>query len=635
MRVWRPRPMYRLPVLVPSLLVACLWPSPALPAQRGTPPARPAPARAPEPRDEALPTPEQWRALVARDRTVRFTDRTPSEARALLALDGLSPDRRAAALVALGCASAEGERTRLETTARSGTGVERWGAILALGEMNAGATALLLDLVANEDARTAECALLALLRDGRNSGRRRVEELAYDPVHPHAEAARELLVLALDPESSAPSRAGHLLLRLRWEAAREFGLVEGQAWRVLAIQALGRDPALLTEVVLGALPVLTRPGVADHLLPLVMHGTGDARLRAAVAILPRELALVVENGLWAPRDAAEWRVLLDEIDQQRVERLTPEIARAALEVPEVRWRGLALAALAGDESLGGWLDVDAATLPVPERIDLCVALGALPNSTWLGRFAALGEDPDARVRAAYLVAGFRQGLRKPEVEVEAVLSDAEHAGHAPLVAALCRVARDPDVALALENRLAEAEGDERLEIATALSLAGRLSGRATVRLALSSDPPPRGARAVRLVRALARNKSSEDLEVFRALFPRPDDRQLDVELARTLVQLGDAAAEPLLRTALWRGEFDVSVLAGGLLLQRSGPLALLRELQNPPVDAASSDLRRVGWAAGEWGGWPEFERLSRELRAGPAHPAVQGAWLGALAARTH
>jgi hypothetical protein len=69
-----------------------------------------------------------------------------------------------------------------------------------------------------------------------------------------AAAARDLLAFTFDPDTSAPSAAGTLLLRLRWEAAREFGLVEGQAWKVLAIQELSEDPSALTEVVLGSSP---------------------------------------------------------------------------------------------------------------------------------------------------------------------------------------------------------------------------------------------------------------------------------------------------------------------------------------------------------------------------------------------
>lgn len=318
-----------------------------------------------------------------------------------------------------------------------------------------------------------------------------------------------------------------------------------------------------------------------------------------------------------------------------MERLTLEVLRAGIEVPEVRWRALELAAIAGDDGVGPLMAADPSTLSIPERIEFAQALGAVRDAAWLTRFAALRDDPEPRVRAAYLVAGLRHDHRKAQIELEARAADAEHPEHAAAIEALARVARDARAGLVLEARLADVEdGPERLAIATALCRAGRLAGRATVRAALSSDPPPRGADAVLLVRALAQNGTSEDVEVFRALFPRPDDRLLDVELARTLCEIGDHSVDALLRAALWRGHFGLSVLAGGLLLENNGPFGLVRELQNPPVTAASSDLRRVGWAVGEWGGPAEYERLLRELRTTTSHPAVQGAWLGALASRT-
>jgi hypothetical protein len=575
-----------------------------------------------------------WPALLERDKKVQFTARTPSEARSLLGASGISAHRRAAALMALGCSTAEGERGRLESVARTGRGVERVAAILALGEMNAGATALLLDLVGAEDGIVREAALLALLRDGRNAGRRRVEEIAADAANPAWKVARDLLVQTFDPAASQPTAAGTALLRLRWEAAREFGLVEGQAWRVLALSQLADDPEVLAEIVLGGVPGLRRAGVADHVLQLVLHGTGTARLRAAVAVLPGELAQLVENDLWRPADVTEWRAILDEIHARRFERLALDLVRAAIEIPECRWRAVELAGLAGDDSGSLLLEVDPSTLEPAARLELTVALGAVPDSAWLARFASLRDDPDPNVRAAFLVAGLRHDQRKAMAEAEERAADPEHPDHTATIWALARVARDPRAGHLLEARLVHSEGRERLAIATALCLSGRGVGRVTVREALSADPPPRGQAAIELVRALMRSGSVDDLEVYRALFPRPDDRALDIELARSLAELGDDSVEPLLRAAIWSGEFDISMLAVGLLFDHGGPFAILRELQNPPVSASSSDLRRVGFGIGQWGGPAEYERLLRELRTTSANPAVQGAWLGAIASRT-
>ena len=58
------------------------------------------------------------------------------------------------------------------------------------------------------------------------------------------------------------------------------------------------------------------------------------------------------------------------------------------------------------------------------------------------------------------------------------------------------------------------------------------------------------------------------------------------------------------------------------------------ELRAPPASASSNDLRRVGFAIGEWGGVAALEDLARDLHYASGHPALQGAFLGALSART-
>jgi hypothetical protein len=155
-----------------------------------------------------------------------------------------------------------------------------------------------------------------------------------------------------------------------------------------------------------------------------------------------------------------------------------------------------------------------------------------------------------------------------------------------------------------------------------------------VRTALGAEPSPRGAYAVRLVRALRRHATTEDLGVFQRLFPRPEEPELNIELATALTELGDASILPLLRAALWRGGWVESVLAGGLVAEIAGIQALRGEIARPPSEASSNDVRRVGFAIGEWGGLVQLEGLARELRYNSGHPALQGALLGFLSART-
>jgi hypothetical protein len=91
---------------------------------------------------------------------------------------------------------------------------------------------------------------------------------------------------------------------------------------------------------------------------------------------------------------------------------------------------------------------------------------------------------------------------------------------------------------------------------------------------------------------------------------------------------------PILRAGLWTSTRDVSLLAGGLVARVGGPNALVDELRVPPRNATSGDLRRVGFAIGEWGGVAALGALARELRWSSGDPALQGALLGALSTRT-
>jgi hypothetical protein len=109
--------------------------------------------------------------------------------------------------------------------------------------------------------------------------------------------------------------------------------------------------------------------------------------------------------------------------------------------------------------------------------------------------------------------------------------------------------------------------------------------------------------------------------------------ELDVELALALVRARDPSALAILRAALWSDSWNRSVLAGGLLERARGASGLADELDSPPPGASTQDLRRVGFSIGEWGGLSAVEALARRRSEGD--PALQGALLGALAARAH
>jgi hypothetical protein len=607
---------------------------PPAPEGRGTQRGEPLKPKG-EPRFARLPEAEEWKKLLADDARISFTQRTTGEARATLDHPDSSEERRAVAIVSLGASGALVERTRLERIARSGTDLERRAAVLALGEMSAGSDQLLEEWINTAEPAVGECALLALLRTNRPSGRRRVEEIAADPSHRLAKVAADVLAFASDPPTSFPTRAGALLLRLRFEGARSFGLVDGETWEGLVVRNLAGDADLVRDIVLTTAGQLRGPAARDHVLAELLRGTGRARLRAAVALIPAELAALVENDLWKPLDDDEWTTLLGEIETRRVERLALPLVRAAIDVPSVRWRAVALAALAGDTDEGEILSADPKQLSVDDKSWLALAIGAHPDATLLDRFAWLGEDKSARARAAWQVTLLRRADPEAVTQVAAALADAQSPDHDAIVQALFAAVHDPVVVGLLEDRLTSAPPLEAVHIAVTLGLAGRTAGRALLREALSLEPPPGGFAGVRLVRALRRNATSEDLEVLRKIFPSVSgERLLDRELALALIDFGEEEVMPILRAGLWTGERDISLLAGGLMAQVRGVHALVDELRVPPEAARSGDLRRIGFAIGEWGGIAAVNALARELRWSSGEPALQGALLGVLSTRT-
>lgn len=596
-------------------------------------PATPA-ADSPITRRAAQLAARRWPALTQRDARIAFSPRSAEDARAFLVRPELTPEQRAAAWIALGSSGAVRERVALEALALRGEGVERQAAILALGELATSTDALFTSLL-GEPPEIAECALLALLRSGRASARRRVEEIAHDEAHALHEPARSLLVFVADPPASGAQDAATLLLELRWQAARRFGLVDGQTWHVLLVQGLARDEAFRRDLVLRGCARVFRPGVRDHVLQIALTTEDHVRLRAAVEVMPLDLQAVVENELWQPRDAAEWDVILTAIEDRGLERLCgPLVARAA-EIDALHYRATVLVARAGTSELARYIDPDLSRLAVSDRVLACDAMAESGDAGWRPRLEDLEKSLDPTVRLAARVARMRLASRPAEDDLRVALDDPEHAEHAAVVAALVRVARDPYVGNLLEDYLPRAQESEELEIATALCREGRVTARARVRKALGEEPPPSGADALRLIRALARAPGPEDLEVFRALFPLENQRDANLELAAALLQLGDPAVLPIVRAAVWNSDLDLGVLASAVLAEIAGGLRALRnELKAPPANASSNDLRRVGFAIGEWGGLGAVDLLARELRYASGDPALQGALMGALAART-
>ena len=116
-----------------------------------------------------------------------------------------------------------------------------------------------------------------------------------------------------------------------------------------------------------------------------------------VDAIPRQLSMLVESGLWAPRDPAEWSLILDEIERQRVEGLTPELLKAAENVAKLRWRARALGSRGERVDLDSFSRTEIADLPATDR----------PGHTDLGLWNVFAnpDRPEAQASLRLLLIG--------------------------------------------------------------------------------------------------------------------------------------------------------------------------------------------------------------------------------------
>jgi hypothetical protein len=214
-----------------------------------------------------------------------------------------------------------------------------------------------------------------------------------------------------------------------------------------------------------------------------------------------------------------------------------------------------------------------------------------------------------------------------------LLASGPSTARAQAIEMLARAAADPLAASYLEQALLlqDLDTNERVLAQVSLAAQGRSQPRGALRELLHLPGLGTGLKEL-IVRSLAASPDREDLAAMRAMFPVDDSRLINVALARGLIEARDPGAVGLLRQGIWRGPWNRSVLAAGLLARHGGIQALHDELGSPPDRASDADLRRVGFALGEWGGLTEVDVLARRRRA--SDPALQGAFLGALATRS-
>jgi hypothetical protein len=397
-------------------------------------------------------------------------------------------------------------------------------------------------------------------------------------------------------------------------------------------QEICNDEGFLDQVVYGAASALKRPGVADHFLQVLLAPGRPERLRGVVNAMPTELDQLVAAQLWTPKDASEWAQIVFAIDEHRLEGLTDTLLRTARVIPDLSAYGSALLVRGGNPDGMPLLELDLSS-PQPEvRARIAETMGGSGEERLIQVLSPLLSDPEPAVRTSALIAHVRLGDPTAADDLRAALSDATRADHGELVERLCRVVHDQAIRALLAEFINQLPEPQRLSATVALARAGESIDRESLRAALRGLPAGAPVRTD-VIAALSIAPGIEDLSLLRELYPRENDLAVNLALLGAFIRLKDPLCLPVLRSALWREPWNRGVLAGALIIEVGGLEGLRSELQRPPQRVSHRDLRRVGFALGEWGGLPEVESLARQRSAGDS--AVQGALLGALGARTH
>jgi len=575
--------------------------------------------------------------LEERDRRLSFRRTSADRARAVLDAAPSDELARAVAVMALGSSGSARDLFRMESLAYDGRYVEKQAAILALGELGQAGDASLCRLFETDVRGVEETLVLALIHAAERGGRGCAELVREAQVGtgPLARAARLLEAYAAGGVASESIESLDVYYELRWLAAREYGFVDGRRWRRLLLERLCADEEFLDRVVLAAADGLDSPAVQDHLFEILHGEERDGPLRAVATLLADELAEAIDLGVWRPPTLEHWRILLAEIEDQRAEKQAIELLNLAFDshIETQQLAGLLLLR-AGEDVPWKWVAQQLSGAPEELRRAFVEAAGDRGDERLVPDLVALVfQRPDLGIFGSGIVALTRLDYDDARTELERQLKSPRSPERREVLLSLARAGHDRSMLTYIDEalRIEDLEPEVRFQLELSFAMQGRLANKAYLREWLARAQPHPLRRVV--VRALARRATEEDLALLRELFPVEDDLDLNVELALALVRNRDQSALPVLRAALWNPSWNRSVLAGGLLAEAVSLFGLIDELQTPPAEARSADMRRVGFAIGEWGGLGAYERLRRTLTEGDE--ALQGAFLGMLCTRTH
>lgn len=602
----------------------------------------PAVARGQAPESAVIRVEADW---TERDARVSFDSSTTKDARAALAVLEPGDYGRASALLALGASgSFEGREILVrETSAASPELIEREAAVLGLGELGPArlgpARTVLEGLIADPVPEVAGAAMVALLRLDEASALRRVAEMASSG-SAQADLARRVLAHARNPRGTEPPPPWERFYELRWEAGRNYGLVDGNVWSASLVAELTRDRRFLGALVLRMAEGLDIPGAKDHLLEILMQGNGMVRIATAVRVMPTELEMLVDSGVWRPASPQEWRTLVNAILTEERHGYFPRTLALALEIEAPEIRTVAAGLLYRRETRFEDILIKALESESPVvRAHAAYVVGVRDLADFVQRLVRLCEDDNPWVAANAM--GALIAMESPVGAGKAIdlfgLPPEDRPNYLTqyLFEVLSRAAPDRDVLRFVEEVHGSLGGLDRAFADAILVLNDRPTRTDVLRRKLPVMNPV-SSHGVRCASAVGKRRSEEDVRLLARLFPRQAAPAMNLELAVGLARAGHRIPLELLEAAVWTLPLNESVLAAGAVKATYGESVLMSWISNPPPEVVEEDLRRLGYAIGELGGFDAVERLKRELRTvgGEERPEVVGAAFGALASQT-
>ncbi len=588
---------------------------------------------------------QQSADYVARDARIRFDRRSADFAR--LDVDELLPGDygRATAILALGASGSIRARSRLvEETAYDRLPLERAAAAYGLGELgerglDAASLERLMALAEDDDPAVRGAAWVGMVRCGASAARQVVAGLTGGT---DSEAAEARLILAhhVDPRGTVAPRSYRRLYQLRWSAGRTYGVIDGKVWGATLLKELGENKIFLEAMTLQLTRELKFAGANDHMLEILMDGEGTARIVEAVQMMPIEVEMLVDSGVWRPQDLKEWRWLILTVLNEELHSLFPQtlLKSMTLEHSPTRWIAAGLL-YREDTQFRDILEEGLAHEDPNYRAYSVYAAGAVELEDYLERFKVMCDDPHVWVRANAIGALIRMGSQIGAEKAVDLFALPEEERPPKLVSLLFevleRAAPDREVMDFVETVAPSLVGADRAAADSLLLVHGGLVGSKILRreLPLISPIMPEAHRGVR---GLSATRGEEDVELMARMFPRESAPKMNAELAVALALAAHVAPLPLLQAAVWTLPWNQSVLAAGCVRATYGEATLMDWVVDPPALADKEDIRRLGWAIGEWGGLPAVQRLQKRLgtTSGAELPALQGAIFGAYAART-